>query len=820
MPPPLAPRPTSATSSAAGVDPVEALGGEPAETPEKRPTVEPSIVADVEEWWGKTDNLTQRSNALHEYREANKALFPARFNPKDPSGGQATAETRTGRDTRRVQTPVIYRGTLQITAMSVPEDLSFSWDAREQVKPPVTDPMLGQPAVAGDPALAGFGSTLQITQRTLLEEAKWIEKLQAWVQDSDTYPMAILKKTFRRDYQSTSLSPQVPDKDETDGTAAVQLLIEGYTKGEFDNTDARYAQMLQGLTSLRAKSRISRWYGNDIQLVPMESFGVLEDATDLVNIYDASAMFHDVLLTGKEILKRFAYREDEDGTTYGVLPEELSGATPWDADSTSTDTNSRSATRNKRRTAPNSSPLNARSTDKSGDPLKRKYLVREIWSKTDRTVYIVIRGLTHYVDRYVPQKRSEQWYPFYLLAPNRVPTELYGASSVELKRDIQARMHRKRSDEEKARWLHLPRGIYNKSLGVDEKEMIKLGEMKPGTLRGINLGGTNGMKIGDLVQWWNYEYNPESFNTMKDEQDLDLMGSLPVQAMGTTGSANFATEVNVAANGSAIATQFRKNNIKRAIDNFLMCDAEELLQELSAEEVSRIAGPFSVWPQVYDDVEAQQIVEDAQARAMDVAAQTVMLKVQQEVMTTGIVPQQEAILADIEKLSTPIWQTELMGIYGTPEPMSRESLFRRLKVGVTSSFNGRLDKQQNLTMLSLLADAVTSLAQGLAAIGVPFNPRSIILHHADLIGGTRVVDEAFPAISPMQIAEQIAKQALAMVAPPAAGAPGPNGPSSAAKPGAKPRGGSPRNQGPQGGKVNPVQQAENAGASAPNPAIG
>lgn len=779
------------------------IGNGPArETPEKRPEVSSAIIADVNEWFARLDNLVQRKNALWEYRESNKSLFPARFNPNDPRRGQTPLELKSGKDTRRVQTPYIYRGTLQITAMSVPEDLDFRWEAKEQVKPPVQDPMMGQPAVASDPALTAFGDTIRITQKGLLEEVKWIEKLQAWVQDSDTYPMAILKCAFRRDYQTTTLSPQSPDKDESDGAAAVQSLIEGYARKDFDQHDARYAQMIQGLRALKEKARISRWYGFDLQLVPMDAWGVTEDVTDIVNIYDAMAMFHDALITGDEILKRYKYEEAEDGTTYGVLPEELTSATPWDTNNASTDPNARNrASRNKQLTAPNATPLNVASTTGMAgvDPRKRQYLVREIWCKRDRTVYVLIRGLTHYIAKYVPQKRSEQWYPFYLLAPNRVPTEIYAASSVELKRDIQSRMHRKRTDEEKARWLHLPRGIYNKAAGVDEKEMVKLQDVQPGQLRGINFGTTQ-MKIDDMVQWWKYDYNPESFNTMKDEQDLDLMGSLPIQAMGQTGSANFATEVNVAANGSAIATQFRKNIIKRAIDNFLYCTAQEILQELSVEEVSRIAGPFAVMPEIYDEAEAQQIVEDAQTRAMDVAAQSVMMLVQQQVMTSGVIPPQEAILHQIQAASTPIWQTEMMQIYGTPEPMTRETLFRRLKVEVKSNFNSKLDKQQNLQMLGLLAEAVVKMVQGFAPAGLPFNPRPIILHHAELIGGSQIVDEAFPAISPMMIAQQIAQQSMMQAQ--------------------EISGGSPASQGPQGNKVDPAKQSENAGKSAPNPSLG
>jgi hypothetical protein len=795
------------------MDPISAPAQPVSNEPEERPEVPEATKKAVAAWREKLADLPQRTAALKEFHEANKSLFPARFNLADPFQGQVPQELQVGADTRRVQTPVIYRGTLQIKAMSVPEDLDFTWQAKEQVKPPTQDPMLGQPAVAGDPGVIGFGDTIRIVQRELLGEARWIEKLQAWVQDSDTYPTAILKASFRRDYESASLNPNCPDKDETDGTAAVLSLVQQFAAGEFTKDDAKFAQLQQGMAALSSKARISRWFGLDIQLLALDAWGVMEDVTDLVNIYDTSAMFHVGLFTGEEILKRWPYREEgegEDMETYGVLASELEKLTPADEVDEDTNRTNNGRSRNKRKST-RRMPGNAAAGDsKSEDRKKLKYRVREIECKRDRTVYVLIDGLDHYVDKFVPQKRSEQWYSYYILSPNRVPGELHGASSVELKRDIQARMHRKRTDEEKARFLHLPRGIYNRSAGVEEKEMLKLSDILPGQIRGINFG-TTAQKIDDLVHWLSFAYDPESFSTMKDEQDLDLMGSLPVQAMGQTGSANFATEVNVAANGSAIANNDRRATIQRAIDNFLASTAEVLLQELTVEEVQLIGGPFVVWPTIYDEAEAAAILQEAQQRAMQVATQTVLIQVQQEVMATGVAPDPQAVLAKVQAAAVPIWQSEMMQKYGGIEPMTRSALFQRLKVEVKSSFNSKLDKQQNLQLLSVLAEALMQMGQSAQTNGVPFNPRPIMLHHASLLGGTKIADEAFPAISPMEIAKHLAQQALAQAAA------GPNGaPGGAPAPGAE----TPGNQGPEAAAVDPAQQARNGAASAPNPPIG
>lgn len=796
-----------------------ALASDSQSVPEKRPDVKPRIIDAVNNWFLKTDSQVQRANALFEYREANKTLFPARFNPTDPRRGQTQQELKNGKDHRRVQTPYIYRSSIQITAMTVPEDFAFEFEPKRQVDVPA-QPGMPTPTLSPDPTLTTFAQTLSITLRELLDEAKFIPKMQAWVQDSTCFPAAILKCTFRREYQTASLNPNPGDKDETDAIARLTGLAKQFASGDFTKDDAKYQNLIDLFTSLQTKARISRWYGLDLQLVPLDAFGISEEATDLVNIYDAPFMWHDALMTGEEILAKHPYRAgatDED-ETFGVLPEELTNATPWDTTNSSTDPSARNrSSRNKQLTAPKATPVNATTTigTTGVDPLKRQYVVREVWSKRDKTVFTLIRGITHNIDKFCPQKTSERWYPFAILAPNRVPTEIYGASDVELKRDIQARIHRKRTDEEKARFLSLPRGIFNRMAGTDEKEMVKLQDIPPGQLRGINFGTTQ-TKIDDMVQWFKYDYNPESFNTTKDEQDMDQMGALPVQALGQTGSAKFATEVSVAASGSNVATQFRKGIVQREAEGFLTAIAEVVLQELVRDEVVAIAGGNSVWPEIFDEVEAQQIVADAKDRAMQAAAPIVLQKTVQ-MMKQGMMPDEATIKSAMQAQATPIWQSEMTMKYGNPEPVTRESLYRRLKVRVKSTFNSRMDKQQNLMMFNQLAQSLLPMVQAAQASGTPFVVRPIILYHADLIGGEKVVDDTFPSISPAMIAQSLAQGMLAQ-----AQAAGPNDGQSPGTPpaagGMLPTGrGMPDQQGPLGDKVIPEQQAQNALQSAPNP---
>lgn len=734
----------------------------------QRPEVPAHTQAQVADWIYRCDALVQRTNALWDFREANKTMFPARFNVNDRMRGQVPQELKNGRDTRRVQVPYIYRDSLQTTAMTVPDDLDFKWVAKAQVAPP-QDMTGGMPMTSDqlDPAIGQFAKTLTVVVRSLLDEVEFIPKFQAWVQDSSVYPCAVLKFTFRRSYESTSLNPNPGDKDETDAVARLQARVQQMATGEIDKNSADYADMLDLIESLRDKARIEKWYGFDLQLVPMDAFGVSEESTDLVNIYDAPWMFQDALITGDELLARYPFRTGEDGNSYGILETELNQAQPWDNRSTSTDPNSKGrSSRNRQLTAPSTNPASVPNAmgQATVDPKKAQYLVREIWCKRDRKVYVICRGLNNYLDCFVPQKMSARWYPFAVLAPNRVPGEVYGESDLSLKRDIQARIHRKRSDEEKARWLSLTRYVYNTYGNADEKELLKLSEMAPGQIKGIDLGQA-GANIVDLLMPVAYAYSPEAFNTDADMRDKDMMGALPTQALGSTGTANFSSEVQMAGQGAQIAVNFRQGAVRRAIEGALQAMAEVALQEMTQEEAQDIAGPFAMWPAIYDKAEADKIIEERKLSARKIQAPAVL---QQVMMNSqmGITPDPKAISRMLDEQAAPLWTAEMMRDYGSVEPLTRERLYGKMKVRVISTLSSRLDKQQSIQSLAMLAEAIMQIGQAAQASGTPFNMRPILMQNAKLIGDEDTVNEAFPAISPLQLAQALAQQMMTQSAAP------------------------------------------------------
>lgn len=744
--------------------------------PEQRPTVPQRVRASVERWWGETTNLPQRQNALYEYREANKTLFPSRFNRNDPRRGQQTHESRTKEDSRRVQTPYIYRDSLQSTALIVPDDIEFCWSSSPQVEPiqtPQIDPLTGvtgapPPTMATlDPMRGQFAKTLDIVQTHLMQEAHWVAKTQAAVQDSSTFPIAAIKFSFRRDFATTTLNPTPGNKDSGEMMTRLKGLMQSFAAKQFTKDAPEAEQMFSLIRSLHHQASVTQWFGIDYQLVPGNAIGISEDALDSVNILDAAWIFHDVLLTGDDILARYPYREmdaeeaaneidltDNESTkvTLGVLPTDLATMTPWAGDDTITDPDAGpGSTRGRGRTSrkSNRTTINQLTGKNTVDPRKSRYLVREIWSKTEKRVIVLIQGLGHVVDTWVPLVTGEDWYPFWLIAPNRVPTELYGISDLELKRDIQARIHNKRTDEEKARELSLPRGIYNTAGGVDQNEMLKMRDIPAGQLRGINFGTTQ-TRIDDMVQWWKYEFRPECFDTGKDERDKDIMGALPVQMSGATGVANYAAEVQMAGAGASLATKFRQDLIRRGMERMLKNIAQILIQELSPKEARDIAGPFAVWPEIHTDDASRQIVDEATQRISSDMGPVIFQQVLTEIQASGRPMEPHEIQKLIDQSTAPLISAEMLKRFGAVIPVSRESLFRHMGVAVRSSFTNSLDQQSNLQMISMLGTSLVSLGTACMNAGVAFDPRPVIKRFAPLIGDIDEVDGMFPATPPIQ----------------------------------------------------------------------
>ena len=695
-------------------------------TPQKpvRPEVPAKLREFADKWWKTTKDLPDRDAAVCAATESQKTLFPAWFDRTDRHRGNIPSEIRSRKDDRRVRVQIAYRNVLQTVAMTVPDDHDIRWRPLPQVGSENIDLPTLKPHVQ-------LADTLTCLVKHYVGEANFQETVQAWVQDAAQYRLSILKVVFDRDFAKDSVRAHGENKDQQDNLARLRVLVEGFAFKNFDENSAEFSEMESLKVNLGIESELKMWAGIRAEVVPIDSFGFDPAVRGLENIYQASWMYHDVMLSKDEILAKFPYTPDPvDQTKWtGVHQDDL------------TDGKKNSSLTGFNWTSTGSSLGKGPTPNADSKSESDRFKVREVWVRSLNEVVTLIEGVEYPVSRWTPTASPSQWYPFRLLRMNRVTGQVYGYSDVELMSEIQHRINRKRSDEEKARWLHLPRGIYN-TQGIDQTEIGKMRDHVPGEWKGINLGGAKSIK--EVLEYHQSDFTPASFDTQKDEVDMSMMAGLPAQMLGTTGQAKFSSEVQTASQGAAVNAGARASIIRRSLEGTYDLIAELLLQNLTGEEVVSVAGPLAFWPKVHSMVEANQLKKNVEEQSKQEIQQQVMMQTMQGVPVPDAVTLEIAVknLIAQKNIST----------FGWPEPVSREVIFSRLSCSVTVALNTQADRQQRINGIQSLSSSIQMLAQAAMSAGKVLNLKPLLKSVQPIFGADiDLVDMFQDPPMPMQV---------------------------------------------------------------------
>ncbi len=716
---------------------------EPQRPKPARPEPDKKVSRRTDRWMKDTGNAPAFDQAVKAWREAQKTLFPARNDPSDPFRGQIPLENRRRKDDRKVRIPLAYRNVMQTVAMTVPDDHGVRWRAREMV--PAMNAM--SKPIGRDPFLTTFGTTVRLVSERHLEEIAFQEIAEACVQDSTQFPLAVLKVSYQRDFHNDPIKSQAENHDEQDNFARLQHLREMAAQGDIRDDDPEWEEMSTLQEGMFGTSEITLWQGLSVENLPLNAFGFDPNVSSIETIYSAAWMKHDVIMAEEEILTKFAYKvlqADADGKALkweGVHPDDLKQANGYDSAG-------KELKEDKKKRIKGSSIAtdagDGTGSDDGDSPRNRYHLVREVWAKSENKVLTFVAGVPYPAKQVVPTKQPEQWYPFVVLVLNRVFGEVYGISDVELQADIQHRINRKASDEEKARWLSLPRGIGNSQL-ANETERTKMSDIAPGSVKWVNLG--TGQRMADAVEWMKYEYNPESFNKVEDYQFLRQMASLPEQATGVTGRAQFAAEVNAAMQGAAVSSTFRQGRVRRFLERFYTVVAEILLQELTKDDVTSMVGSNAIWPLVYKEQEGKRLfrtlLEEERQKATTALGQDAVMALSGAMTEADVAMIQQQLKEQADTMARDSVKERCRKAFGFDEPMTRETIYRRLQCKVYISMSGQMDRDQRVKNLMGLFEALGNAAAAAQQSGVGFNPLPFLRKISALLGEDDDLDEMF-----------------------------------------------------------------------------
>jgi hypothetical protein len=539
--------------------------------------------------------------------------------------------------------------------------------------------------------------------------------------------------------------------DEQDNRARLQHLMQEAMLGRIQQTDPEWQELFELQEALAGSGEVAAWRGFEVENVPLWAYGFDQRIRDTEQIYKSRRMWHDVLMTRDEVAARFRFQileTDEDGRPTkwtGAHPLDLDAATIW-AEGENGDAPkdiAREEVERNRRESTQNTQTNAYGGEgySQGDELLR---LREVWDRETGKVYQLISGISYPVFEWVPKRTPQQWFPFVILVPNRVPGDPYGISDVELMKDEQDRINRKANEEEKSRQNGIGKGVYEKSL-VDPQETDNVGNAKAGSWTGVQ---TKTDDIRKAFAVLSQPHDPRHFDKTENFQNMNQMGALPDQVQGVTGRADFSSEVQAAVQGASIMAQKRQEIVHRALRRLYDLIGELAIWNVTPEMAQQLAGQHALWPQVVDDAEAQAAVAEIQQQAQQMALIEIQ-SVAQEAMATGQQPDMAALQAQMAEAQQLIADGLMRDRFGFPEPLTREALYRRLRIEVRVSVNGALDRDRRLLALSKLLEAMASL-------GVQPPPGPVLRVMADLLGEDDEID-AWLQQDPNQLVMQTLK---------------------------------------------------------------
>lgn len=735
-----------------------------------RPATDPTVEAFVTALWKETTELPAFDEAVKAAREAQKTLFPAWHDKGDRWLGKVPLEKRTRREDRMVRTPHIFIGQKQAIAQTVPEDHTATWKPQEKVRR-----RDDQKEIIGSDADARWADTIRIGTTRYLREAALQDWLEAFVQDAKTFPAAILKMTFQRDWNIDGLNGTPQSGDEQDTIARIRVLSEEVARGNLTEDDPRRLELHQLAKTLGGKTELSLWRRFRISTVPINAFRAPDKCRDPLTVYEQPWLADDQDMTPEEIRTKFKFYQkpaDEGGAAgewTGVHPEDLETATKGDGGAARSGAGTRDMQRRSTR----------RGAARGDQQVKATLIVREVWHRLTNTVYTLIEGISYPVAKWVPERQHDEWYPYIVFVPNRLNNDFYGISDVELQADIQHRRNRKATDEEKARWLGLPRDFFDSSVGDANAVANAMRAAKPGEATGLPLGGK---PITEMIQRLAYDHKADAFDTSRDEQDMRLAARMPEQAQGVTGRAKFAKEVEVAAQGNAVATAYDQNLYKRFLVRVYHRAAQMLIFELDADDWREVAGEYALIPQLATEQEARAARDAIRKEAMEAAIGQVMQMAQGDPMagTPGDAslanafgqPDPASMKRRAQDVAGQIEKKLCDQRYGPEGLISREGLYRRLRCEVDISVNGSLDRDQRLQGLRTTGEIINDMAIAAKDAGLRFNPKPLIRRIAQLTGEQAELDAMFEddpnamaqsLVQALATGEQLDQQTVAML---------------------------------------------------------
>lgn len=412
-------------------------------------------------------------------------------------------------------------------------------------------------------AIKGFCATLQsVLSRMFVRDAHLKERAKACTRAAMTTSVGWAKLTYQRDIRQ---DPIILGRmnDVQDNILRLQALIANVEDADrAASAEADRAQLELSLQSL------------ETQVEKIVSEGLVIDAvlSEDIIILDQTVRSFDGYRRASAIAHRVWYTEERFAAMFGRKPD---GATAYSSTNGETGGN------------------------RAGHA--NLYAVFEIWSLDDTTVLTLARGEKRWARApFQPEKLGAHWYPFFPLGFNLVDGQFQPMSDVELLEKLSDEYNANRTQLADHREDSRPVRVVRTGGSLTPEDVERIQRRRTGEVVAITGAGGKPLR-DDMEEFPGVTLNPAVYDTGPIRSDIDVVSGATDALRGTVQTAKTATEAEYLQAGLAGRTGERQDTITDWIGDMAQYATEILLQELTPEQVQRIAGAEAQWPQLAKD---------------------------------------------------------------------------------------------------------------------------------------------------------------------------------------------------------------------------
>ena len=415
-------------------------------------------------------------------------------------------------------------------------------------------------------AVRSFCKTLEIVLRRIVVKDGFLKRrVKSQVRSAMTTAIGWVKVVYQRDYGK---DPIILNRiaDIQDNLGRIKYLSEQVKDQQGARTDheASRAELEQQLKALESQSEI----------VVAEGMAIDNVLTEDMFVLDESIRDHHTYPQARAIAHRIWYTKESYCETFGGEPP--SSATVFKQPKDDDEVNS---------------PENANSW----------YAVYEIWDRIAQTVYTKCDGADQWCKpAYQPEKLGERWYPFFALAFNPIDGQFEPMSDVQLLKELQDEYNTTRTNYADHRKENLPGLVVRKGGGLTEGDIEKIVNRKINEV--VVVEGDPNRKIqDDLMEITGVPIDPAVYDVSGIRNDMDVVSGLTDASRSNLLQSKTLGEAEIMRDSMMSRTSERQDTIEDVLQEVMQYSSEIILQQMSQQQVSRIAGADAQWPEMSKD---------------------------------------------------------------------------------------------------------------------------------------------------------------------------------------------------------------------------